>query len=139
MIEFHYELDFELPNEDLFSNWVYDMVSSEKASIKQIVYIFCDDRFLLDLNQKYLEHDEYTDIVTFDYSEDGDIAGDIFISVDRVRENALLYNVNFEDELKRVMAHGVLHLVGYKDKSPEEITVMRAKEAEKMKLFHVEQ
>ena len=139
MIEFHYKLDFELPDEDLFSNWVYDMVSSEKASTKQIVYIFCDDGFLLDLNQKYLEHDEYTDIVTFDYSEDGDIAGDIFISVDRVRENALLYNVNFEDELKRVMAHGVLHLVGYKDKSPKEITVMRGKEAEKMKLFHVEQ
>ncbi len=139
MIEFHYELDFELPDENLFSNWVYDMVSSEKASIKQIVYIFCDDRFLLDLNQKYLEHDEYTDIVTFDYSQADDIAGDIFISVDRVRENALLYKVHFEEELKRVMAHGVLHLMGYKDKYPDEITEMRGKEAEKMKLFHVEQ
>ncbi|MGF1559184.1 MAG: rRNA maturation RNase YbeY [Flavobacteriaceae bacterium] len=139
MIEFHYELDFELPDENLFSNWVYDMVSSEKASIKQIVYIFCDDRFLLNLNQKYLEHDEYTDIVTFDYSQADDIAGDIFISVDRLRENALLYNVYFEEELKRVMAHGVLHLMGYNDKSPEEIAEMRWKEAEKMKLFHVEQ
>ncbi|MGB5369835.1 MAG: rRNA maturation RNase YbeY, partial [Flavobacteriaceae bacterium] len=92
----------------------------------------------LELNKKYLSHDTYTDIISFDYSEGRSIAGDIFVSVERVRENAKLFGTTFVEELRRVMAHGLLHLMGYKDKSKKDIEIMRRKEMEKMKLFHVE-
>jgi rRNA maturation RNase YbeY len=101
-------------------------------------YIFCDDEYLLKINQDYLDHDTYTDIITFPYGDLNVIAGDIFISVERVKENAVNFRVDFELELKRVMAHGVLHLLGYGDKSEEEVLQMRLKEDEKIKLFHVE-
>jgi rRNA maturation RNase YbeY len=93
---------------------------------------------LLELNKKYLNHDTYTDIISFDYTDGRTIAGDIFISVDRLRENAQLFAVTFTEELRRVMAHGILHLMGYKDKSKNEIMTMRDKESEKLRLFHVE-
>jgi rRNA maturation RNase YbeY len=94
---------------------------------------------LLDLNQRFLNHDTYTDIITFDYSENGSISGEIYISIERVRENAKEFSQRFEDELLRVMAHGLLHLLGYKDKTEKEIMEMRDKEEDKMKMFHVEQ
>mgnify|MGYP000146081638 CR=1 FL=1 len=139
MISFNYEMEFELQNEDQFSEWISRVIFSENKKEGDINYIFCDDDFILDINQKYLEHDYYTDIISFDYSVGNELHGDIFISVDRVRENAEDFNVSFDDELKRVIIHGVLHYCGYKDKSELEERAMRAKEEEKMAMFHVEQ
>lgn len=138
MISFNYEMDFELPNEDQFSQWISRVIQSEDKKEGDINYIFCDDEFILDINQKYLEHDYYTDIISFDYSVGNELHGDVFISIDRVRENAEDFNVTFEEELNRVIIHGVLHYCGYKDKSDEEALLMRSKEEEKMAMFHVE-
>jgi len=102
-------------------------------------YIFCNDQYLLGLNQSYLSHDTFTDIITFDYVEGTTISGDIFISVDRLEENAAIFKVSFEEERLRVMAHGLLHLMGHKDKTTEDQLVMSNKENEKIKMFHVEQ
>lgn len=139
MIEFHYELDFSLENETKFADWISRVLVSEDARLSHLDYIFCNDEYLGEMNQKYLGHDTYTDIITFDYSEGDMISGDVFISVDRVRENSIKFDVDFREELLRVMAHGVLHLVGYSDKSETEIAEMRVKENEKVKMFHVEQ
>ncbi|OWW26795.1 rRNA maturation RNase YbeY [Zobellia sp. OII3] len=139
MIDFHFNTDFSLENPEKYSRWLEQLIESEQGSLEQLDYIFCSDEELLDMNQKYLSHDTYTDILTFDYTEDKAIAGDIFISVDRVRDNAQDLNTEFEEELRRVMAHGVLHLFGYKDKTDEEASLMRTKEEEKMAMFHVEQ
>lgn len=138
MIEFHYETDFQLENEKKFSDWVTRIIASEEKKISQIDYIFCGDKYLLTLNLKYLSHDTYTDIITFDYSEGAYLAGDIFISVERVKENASTLAIDFEEELLRVMSHGILHLAGYKDKTQAHINEMRSKEDEKIKMFHVE-
>lgn len=139
MISFNYELDFKLKDEALYSGWISKVISSENKSEGEINYIFCDDNYLIELNQQYLNHDTLTDIISFDYSEGKDLHGDIFISVERVRDNASDFNVPFEDELKRVIVHGVLHYCGYKDKSEDDEKVMRRKEEEKMKMFHVKQ
>ncbi|MCB0460671.1 MAG: rRNA maturation RNase YbeY, partial [Flavobacteriaceae bacterium] len=93
-----------------------------------ISYIFCDDDYLLDINVKYLKHNTLTDIISFDYTDDGLISGDVFVSIDRVKENAEKFNVSFQDELHRVMIHGILHFCGYKDKTKEEEQLMRSKE-----------
>jgi rRNA maturation RNase YbeY len=138
MIEFHYEIDFKIDREPEYRDWVTRICVSEDAEAGNLNFIFCADGYLLELNKKYLNHDTYTDIISFDYSQGRTIAGDIFISVERVRENAVFYATTFLDELQRVMAHGVLHLMGYKDKSEKDIEVMRTKELEKVKLFHVE-
>jgi len=139
MIDYSYTIDFQLVNEDLYSNWLTCVVASESKTLGDITYVFCDDAYLLGINQEYLKHDTYTDIITFDYTKGRIVAGDIFISVDRVKENARLFEVDFKEELRRVMSHGILHLSGYGDKGEDEIKVMRSKEEEKMKLFHVEQ
>ena len=139
MIGFHYETDFQLKDETKFTEWLDTLVASEQGGISHLDYIFCTDEYLLDKNQQYLKHDTYTDIITFDYSEGKCIAGDVFISIDRVKENSDKYNVRFDEELLRVMAHGALHLLGYTDKSEGERILMREKEDEKIKLFHVEQ
>lgn len=139
MIDFHYELDFRLGDEDKYSNWIKDIVTSEGSELSQVDYIFCTDAYLLEKNKQFLQHDTYTDIITFDYTEGKQLGGDIFISVDRLKENSDKYNVRFEEELLRVMSHGVLHLLGYNDKSDKEAIIMRGKENEKMQLFHVEQ
>lgn len=139
MIEFHYESEFKIENENKFVDWLSRVIASENFEITQLDYIFCGDDYLLGLNQKYLSHDTYTDIITFDYSEGINLAGDIFISIDRLRENAEDLDVEFDEELLRVMSHGILHLMGYKDKSEEDKAEMRAKENEKIKMFHVEQ
>ena len=139
MIEFHYETDFRVEDETKFADWLSRVIVSEDGETGQLDYIFCSDNYLFKLNKKHLNHDTLTDIITFDYSEGGLVAGDIFISVDRVRENAVAFKTNFEKELLRVMAHGVLHLLKYNDKTKEQQRQMSAKEDEKMKLFHVEQ
>ncbi|MEJ1221458.1 rRNA maturation RNase YbeY [Sediminicola sp. 1XM1-17] len=139
MIDFHFETEFELENTAKYSDWITRIITGHQRSHAQIDYIFCDDEFLLDINQKYLDHDTYTDIITFDYTEDKTIAGDIFISIDRIQENAGTFDVEFHNELLRVMSHGVLHLLGYKDKTDNDSLLMREKENECINMFHVEQ
>lgn len=139
MISFHYEIDFKLPSERAFKSWLSQVVLSEEKTIGDINYIFCDDVYLHKINVDYLNHDTLTDIISFDYTIGNVLHGDIFISVERVRENAAEFNVSFEDELKRVMAHGVLHYCGFKDKSAKDQKIMRSKEDDKIAMFHVEQ
>ncbi|UOK43127.1 MULTISPECIES: rRNA maturation RNase YbeY [Flavobacterium] len=139
MINFNYETDFQLYNEEKFENWISRVIASESKDEGEISYIFCDDEYLHKINVEYLNHDDLTDIISFDYSEGNLLQGDIFISVERVRDNALDFGVTFEEELKRVIIHGVLHYCGYKDKSEADEQLMRAKEDEKVLLFHVEQ
>jgi probable rRNA maturation factor len=138
MISYNYEIEFELNNEGSFSKWISAIIESESKKEGEINYIFCDDDYLLEINQQYLDHDTLTDIISFDYSVGNELHGDIFISIERVRENAVDFNVSFDEELKRVMAHGVLHYCGYKDKTESDEQLMRSKEDEKIKMFHVE-
>ncbi len=138
MISFNYENDFELSNEEQLSNWISRVIVSEEKNEGEINYIFCDDDYLLNLNEQYLNHDTLTDIISFDYSMGNEIHGDIFISTERVKDNATDFKVSFEEELMRVMVHGVLHYCGYKDKTEEDEALMRSKEDEKIKMFHVE-
>jgi len=139
MISFNYETNFELQNEAQFSKWISEVILSEKKKEGEINYIFCDDEYLLEINQQYLDHDTLTDIISFDYSVGNELNGDIFVSVERVKENASDFNVTFQEEIQRVLAHGILHYCGYKDKTEADELVMRTKEEEKMKMFHVEQ
>ncbi|MEO9512880.1 MAG: rRNA maturation RNase YbeY [Flavobacteriaceae bacterium] len=139
MIDFHFNSEFVIRDKAQYSDWVTRIIESEGFVEGQLDYIFCSDAYLLDINQKYLSHDTYTDIITFDYSEGSTISGDIFISTDRVEENARTFETGKEKELLRVMSHGVLHLMGFGDKDKEEVKLMRAKEDQKIKMFHVEQ
>ncbi|WP_264511936.1 rRNA maturation RNase YbeY [Flavobacterium sp. N1719] len=139
MISFNYETDFLLENESEYERWIQQIIIAENKQEGEINYVFCDDEYLLDINQKYLNHDYYTDIISFDYSVANELHGDIFISIDRVLENANDFKVTFHNELLRVMAHGVLHYCGYKDKTEQESALMRTKENESILLFHVEQ
>ncbi|MFD0799692.1 rRNA maturation RNase YbeY [Maribacter chungangensis] len=138
MIDFHYETDFKLDGEGAYLSWIQNVCASEGYSLGDLNYIFCDDTYLLNINQEYLQHDDYTDIITFDYTTGKVLSGDIFISIERVRENSESYTVSLKEELLRVMAHGLLHLMEYKDKDAEHILEMRTKEDEKIKMFHVE-
>lgn len=137
MIEFHFESILELDTTK-YSDWLSRIISSENKFVGPITFIFCDDDYLWDINMKYLQHDTYTDIITFDYCEGNSISGDVFISLDRVKDNAHDFDVEFHLELRRVMAHGILHLAGYKDKSEKDALLMRKKENEKIGMFHVE-
>jgi len=137
MISFNYETEFLLGSEEVYEQWLSGVIVSEGKKEGEINYIFCDDDYLVEINQKYLDHDTLTDIISFDYSIGNELHGDIFISVDRVRENAVVFAVPFEEELRRVLVHGILHYCGYKDKSEDDEQMMRAKEDEKMQLFHV--
>ena len=139
MISFNYELDFKLDDEQLFSDWLSKVIISENKHEGEINYIFCDDNYLVEINQQYLDHDTLTDIISFDYSVGNELQGDVFISVERVVENAQDFDVTFEEELRRVLVHGILHYCGYKDKNEEDENLMRRKEEEKMKMFHVKQ
>ena len=139
MINFNYELSFQLDNEECYSQWIQNVIISEEKQVGEINFIFCDDDYLLEINKQYLEHDYYTDVISFDYTEDDVISGDVFISINRVEENATDYNVTFQEELNRVIIHGILHYCGYNDKSDADEELMRIKEEEKMQLFHVKQ
>ena len=123
------EIDFKLKNKKALRNWIEETIVSENYVLKEVNYIFCSDAYLLKINQDYLQHDTYTDIITFDNSEkEKEIISDIFISIERVAENALSYQITTLQELYRVMIHGVLHLSGYKDKSPKDKKLMTEKE-----------
>lgn len=139
MINFNYETDFNLNNEESIASWLSNVITSENKKEGEINYIFCDDDYLHKINLEYLNHDTLTDIISFDYSIGNELNGDIFVSIERVKDNAKDFNVSFEDELKRVMVHGVLHYCGFKDKNESDELLMRKKEDEKLALFHVEQ
>ena len=128
MIAFHYETSFELSNENFLNDWINTIVSSHGYTIGEINYIFCDDTYLHKLNLDFLQHDTLTDIISFDSTLGKLIGGDIFISVERVAENSKDYKVSFTDELHRVMIHGVLHYMGFKDKSIVDKKRMRKEE-----------
>ena len=125
---FQEDIRFELKGKTLNNRWLKMVAESEVKKLGPLSIIFCSDNYILDINIKYLQHDYFTDIITFDYCEGDLVSGDLFISIDSVRENALHYNVKFEDELDRVMVHGLLHLIGYDDHTPEETALMRQKE-----------
>ena len=132
------EIKFVLKEKIRHKTWLTKLAAKEKYSIAELNYIFCSDEYLHKVNLDYLNHDTYTDIITFDNSEDKEeriIEGDIFISIERVKENAGKFETVLEDELHRVMAHGLLHLMGYKDKSAKDSVLMREKEEEGIKLF----
>ncbi|WP_445432033.1 rRNA maturation RNase YbeY [Chryseobacterium indoltheticum] len=127
MIQFFYENLPESVNTD-YTIWLKDIIVSEGKKLGEINYIFCDDEYLLKVNQDYLQHDYYTDIITFDYVKGKTISGEIFVSLQRISDNASTLSKNYEEELRRVLAHGILHLCGYKDKTEEEEQLMRSKE-----------
>lgn len=126
-------INFQFINTDVIqlknaTDWLENIIYSEKKIPGEIVFVFCDDPYLLKKNIEFLKHNSLTDVITFDYSQKNKISGDILISIDRVKENAKIYNTTFLNELNRVMAHGLLHLLGYKDKTKKDIKLMRKKE-----------
>lgn len=136
MLDIHFEDvdDFSI-NENELTNWFSNVCSSENHTLGDVSIIFCSDEYLLEMNKTHLDHDYYTDIITFDYTDNQIVSGDLFISIDRVRENALDFNVSFNHELHRVMIHGILHLFGYKDKSDDDEKLMRSKENDALSLI----
>ena len=132
MITFNSETSFTLKNQKKLVKWIGDVISSEGFQVGEINYIFCNDSYLNKINQEFLNHDTFTDIISFDYTLGKEVGGDIFISIERVLENAEKFNEVFETELHRVMIHGILHFMGYKDKTKKEKTLMRTKEDEKI-------
>lgn len=130
MISFNYETDFKLKNESLISNWVSNTIKLEGYKEGDINYVFCNDEYLHNLNVEFLDHDTLTDIISFDYSVGKELHGDVFISVERVRDNAKDFTTEFELELHRVIIHGILHYCGYKDKTDRDKSQMRSKEDE---------
>lgn len=132
MITFNSETSFTLKNQKKLVKWISDVISSEGFQVGEINYIFCNDSYLNKINQEFLNHDTFTDIISFDYTLGKEVGGDIFISIERVLENAEKFNEVFENELYRVMIHGILHFMGYKDKTKKEKTLMRTKEDEKI-------
>ncbi|EJF53147.1 metalloprotein, YbeY/UPF0054 family [Saprospira grandis DSM 2844] len=137
MIEFYTEdIDYKLPQAEQMESWLQAIAKREGLDIEALSFIFCSDAYLLPMNQEYLQHDTLTDVITFQYQEEGQpVSGDIFISVERCRENAEKFEVLAQNEIHRVMAHGLLHLLGYKDKSKEEAQLMRQKENESLELL----
>ncbi|WP_299619122.1 rRNA maturation RNase YbeY [uncultured Tenacibaculum sp.] len=128
MITFNYETDFKIQDEDKTSQWVIECIENEEFEQGELNYIFCDDEYLHKINVEFLQHDTFTDIISFDYTMGKLVSGDIFISIERVKENASQFKVPFEEELHRVIIHGVLHYMGYKDKTDDEKQIMRDKE-----------
>lgn len=128
MIQFFFENIDEIPISTATISWLEDVIKTENKKLGEINYILCDDEYLLKVNQDFLDHDYYTDIITFDYVKGKTISGDIFVSLPRISDNAKTLVRDFNSEFHRVLAHGILHLMGYKDKTEEEITVMRQKE-----------
>lgn len=128
MISFNYEDAFQLEDEQKVSDWISDVISAEDCKEGNINYVFCNDEYLHKINVDFLNHDTLTDIISFDYSVGKELHGDIFISIERVEDNAKDFKVSFQDELHRVIVHGVLHYCGYNDKTDDEAKVMRSKE-----------
>lgn len=132
---FYEEIDFKLSQINKSKKWIKFIIERENFELNYINFIFCSDTYLHSINLKYLDHDTFTDIITFDYSEQNTLEGDIYISIDRVRENAKDFHIEFESELQRVMAHGVLHMMGFGDKTQDEKTIMRQKEDSCISLY----
>ena len=137
MIEYHYENDFILIDSDKIRIWIEDVIKKEKKTVGDITYIFCDDDYLLERNKEFLDHNTLTDIITFNYCIDNNISSDIMISIDRVKENSTTFENSFNEELRRVMIHGILHLIGYNDKSDKEKELMRKKENFYLNMFYI--
>ena len=128
MIQFFFENIDIISLSDATKNWLINLIKNEQKKVGEINYIFCDDEYLLKVNRDFLQHDYYTDIITFDYVKGKTIAGDIFVSLPRISENASILSKDFDEEFRRVLAHGILHLCGYKDKTLEEQKEMQSKE-----------
>ncbi|MBC3539492.1 rRNA maturation RNase YbeY [Rufibacter sediminis] len=130
------EVEFEVKNEEKVKTWLSEIISKYSFELESLNYIFCSDEYLHQMNVEYLEHDTLTDVITFDNSDfEGVIEGDVFISIDRIVDNAATFNISPEEELHRVMAHGLLHLLGFDDKTPEKKELMRSKENECLDLL----
>lgn len=128
-VSFHSEqINFTISDEDAVVKWLQNVCVSEGKNLSEISYIFCSDDYLLNMNRQYLNHDYYTDVITFDYCEDDDVSGDVFISIERVSDNAKKERVAEKNELHRVMVHGLLHLLGYHDKEASDKEQMTSKE-----------
>jgi len=138
VITFHSLIDFNLNKQEIIASRITNFINIEGFLVGEINYIFCDDAYLHQLNRKFLKHDSYTDVISFDYCSDSRLSGDIFISVERVRENAVLYETKFTSELHRVMIHGILHYMGYTDVTPQERKSMRSKEDEILLLHNLD-
>jgi rRNA maturation RNase YbeY len=136
-IAYHYQTGFNLRDEAKHTDWIIRVIKGYAQNTGELNFIYVTDEVLLQMNQEYLAHDYYTDIITFEYQEIEGISGDLYISTDRVIENAGELNCSVESEMRRVMIHGVLHLLGYRDKSTEEAEIMREHEEAALKLFHV--
>ena len=135
MVRYYFEdIKFQYKSRRFNNAWLRSVAEIENCRLGDINIIFCSDPYLLNINLQYLGHDYYTDIITFDYSQKPVVSGDLFISVDSVRENAAFYDAAFEEELHRVIVHGLLHLIGYDDHSDEDIAVMRSKENSSLEL-----
>jgi len=134
-ISFASTVKIKTPPKKALQAWLQKIAASQKRKITSLAYNFCSDEELWQMNKQFLNHNTYTDIITFDYSEENNLSGEIYISVDRVKENAEKHKVSLHEELLRVMAHGLLHLCGYKDKSPIQQKQMRAAEEKALKLF----
>ena len=137
MIEFNFETDFQLNESVDLQKWISETIISEGYELGELLYVFCDDEYLHKLNIEYLNHDTLTDVISFDYNIGKMINGEIYISVERVAENAIYYKTDFKDELHRVMIHGILHFCGYKDKSDSEERIMRQKEEESLRRLSI--
>ena len=139
MIDFVYNTDFRLVNKEIFSRWLISVANNEGFLIDNLVFLFVNDNEILEMNKKFLKHDYYTDVIAFGDLKNKKISGDIAISIERVLDNSKTYSVEFEDELKRVMVHGLLHIIGYNDKTSKDKLVMSQKEKKAIKMFHVKQ
>ncbi len=139
MIDFVYNTDFQIENQRVFSKWLVEVAAAENCLIHDLVFLFVSDQELLAMNKKFLKHNHFTDVITFGELEGDKISGNIAISVDRVLDNSKTYGVRFDEELKRVMVHGLLHIVGYNDKTKKEKLTMSQKETDALKMFHVKQ
>ena len=135
-IQFSFQTNYPLKSRTKIKQWIKQVIEAKGKKTGNITYIFCDDEYLLEVNKQYLQHDYYTDVITFEYVENDLISGDIFISTDRVRENALAFGSSETEELHRVIIHGALHLLGLKDKSEKEASQMRQAENEALKLLN---
>jgi rRNA maturation RNase YbeY len=123
-------------DENSISAWIENIINKEEKTLGNVCFVLCSDKYLLNINQQYLKHNYYTDVITFDYSEQDIISGDIFISIDRIKENAENYNKTFINELLRIIIHGILHLMGYDDKSDTDKKIMTSKEDESLNLYN---
>ena len=135
MIKYFSSTDFVIKDRLRLTSWIEGVLNKESRLLEELVFNFCSDESLLKINKEFLKHDTLTDVITFDYSTSKAVSGEVFISVDRVRENAKEFDQDFNDEIRRVMIHGVLHLCGYKDKTPKDKALMSDKENRHLAFF----